>query len=305
MAPTVTWISFNQWSGCKIAGKAKVPLPTTNLHMDRAYYLTAQLEAPLYGSVQSYDGAAMSGGPLHNIAVYPKAMEQGSMFPLLRHIEIGGQSTALATLYSAYKACNWFVARNGELHKISTGARVSGAEIRNQFTPLDGKVPSKGLYWEQAKSWALMHHAVFSDPATFPAQQDFAIQYLKKTQAATETKFYKAMSLDTLRVTTSIVPVEGHLTQDEDLAMCMYHSHSVNAPAPAATILSTTLLKYSRGNIFAKTLIRALGKKKFGRWEDTVDGRNRYDRTRLAAMKSGLWPKELFTGATAIMPDNL
>jgi hypothetical protein len=305
MAPTVTWIQFNQWSGCKIAGRTKVPLPATNLHMDRAYYLTAQLEAPLYGSVQSYDGAGMSGGPLHNIAVYPKSMEQGSMFPLLRHMQIGCSSQALRTLLEAYKTKNWFIAADGKLRQIQTGALITGREIRVTFTPGDGKVPRGGDGWNQAKDWALKHHEAFADMATFNAQKDFAIEYLKKTQASVEAKFYKSMNLDTLRVDEQAAPPTNNLTLEEDLAMCMYHSHSVNGPAPAASVLEAVTSKYGRGTPFAKVLIWSLGRKKFGRWEDTVDGANRYDRTRLAALKSGLWPREFFVGASALMPENL
>jgi len=309
------WIEFNNWAGIVINGAGNVPKPTTDLHVDRAFYLTSQLEAPHFGSVQSYDGAAMSGGPLHSVAVLPKSMQQGDFFELLRHLEIAApNSTALQTLLRSYVGKGWTLARDGVLRNSKTGVAVSGAEIRNTFTPPDGKVPSSGPQFEQAKQWALLHHAVFSDATTFAGQRDFAIHNLINTRKADETLFYKTMNLNTVRVWMTVIAADAHipdeeynnhLTLQEDLAMCMYHAHSVNGPSPAAEVLKSVLPKHARGLEFAKLLIWSLGKKKFGRWEDTKDGKNRYDRTRDAALASGLWPGDFFVGATALMPKDL
>ena len=89
----------------------------------------------------------------------------------------------------------------------------------------------------------------------------------------------------------------NHLTLEEDLAMCMYHSHSVNGPAPARTVLNNVLKRRNRGEDFARLLIWSLGTKKFGRWIT-----HRYPRTRSKALQSGLWPRRFFVGKGAIMP---
>lgn len=316
----VSWISFHNYSGCRIHGTLKVSPPTDTLHMSRAYYLTAMLEAPKFGSVQSYDGAAMSGGPMHNIAVYPRGLKQGSMFPLLRALEvIEEHSTAIKDLWAAYAQVGWFVARDGKLRNWNTGKEISGKEIRDEFTPLGGKVPRSGAAWKRAKRWALLHHRVFSDPNTFKAQRNFAIDYLLRTQKSYEDAFYVDQGLDTatLRVWTpeeeslfegkkmTEAVYQNNLTLAEDLAMCMYHAHSVNGPAPARTILRKTLKRFSRGKNFASLLIWTLGTKKYGRWADTLDGKNRYDRTRYHAKKSGLWPAKFFSGSSALMPATL
>lgn len=287
----VAWRKFGEYSGCKIDGVAAVPKPDVLLHMERAYYLTALIEAPTYGAVQSYDGAAMSGGPLHNIAVYPKGMTQGSLFQLLRAIEVGAsRSDALRQLWAAYAQLGWVVTQDGLLRNAKSGQPVDGTVIRNAFTPLDGKVPQSGPQWDTASRWALAHHQVFADPATYAAQKDFAIGWLLSTQRALESTFYQGADPKLVSVG------DKGLSMAEDLAMSVYHCYSVNGPAPARDDLIAALKVSTRGPAFAKALIQHLAATAFGNWE------NRYTRTRNAAMNSGLWPKELFAGAGALFP---
>jgi hypothetical protein len=287
----VEWLKFGIYAGCKINGVAAVAKPTTLRHMDRAYYLTALVEAPTYGAVQSYDGAAMSGGPLHNIAVYPHGLTQGSLFQLLSAIEYDQvKSDALLNLWGMYRDQSWGITKgDGILRNLKTSQPVAGQLIRDTFTPLDGHVPQAGPQWEIAKRWALAHHQVFADPATYDSQRKFAIGWLLSTQRAIESTFYKGADPTTLEVGKGI-------SIEEDLAMCIYHSFSVNGPAPARDDLVAALSMSARGASLAKTLISKIASTGFGNWE------NRYIRTREYALKSGLWPVELFTGAGAIFP---
>lgn len=283
----VTWVKYKEYAGCKIDGIVPVPKPTSNVHMDRAFYLTALIEAPMYGSVQSYDGAAMSGGPLHNIAVQPRTLEQGSLFALLRHIEISTVNPAqLLDLWSAYNALGWAVTQNAVLKSKITGNTVSGAVIRNTFTPLNGNVPKAGPNWESAERWALLHHRVFAAPVTFDAQKTYAINWLLQTQKDVEDLFYQGRDPRTIT----------DLSPEEDLAMCVYHCYSVNAPAPARDELIKTLRESKTGRPFAIALLAHLAANTYGNWEV------RYTRTRNAALASGLWPKNLFAGTGAIFP---
>jgi hypothetical protein len=292
----VRWVKFKSYSGVKIAGTKDVPLPTTNLHMDRAYYLTAMLEAPKFGSVQSYDGAGMSGGPLHNIAVYPRNLKQGSLFPLLRRLEIGSASLPLEQLWSALKDQAWFVARDGLLRRTTDGTVVSGREIRNVFSPVNGRVPRRGPKREAAEQWALLFHNLLSHPSTFLAQKEFAIEYLIKSQSSVEELYYRSRDLHGLRAGFGI-------STRQDLALCVYHSFSVNGPSPAARSLQWTLnqTQHNTGLArFAPLLIWKLGTNRYGRWREA-----RYSRTRIKAYQSGLWPREYFIGKNAIMPKTL
>lgn len=307
--PKVTWARYKAFSGCRIKGGELVTTDCIDddYHMDRAYYLTSKLEAPRFGAVQSYDGAGMSGGPMHNIAVYPRSMKQGSLFPLLRHLHDTAPTVSLGDLFTAYEEENWSVERDGKLRSWTTGKLISGKEIRTIFTPPRGRVPRKGANWADAKEWALLHYHVFADPLTFAAQKEYAIKYLLRTQKSYESVFYDQIGIPPEVIHVDIdIPMEKELlTLEEDLAMCVYHSHSVNAPGPARTILKNTLKKHSRGEHFARLLIWSLGKKKYGNWQDTKDGKNRYDRTRYHARRSGLWPKEFFVGRGALMPKDL
>lgn len=315
----VRWVKFKSYSGLKISGTQTVPLPRGDLHMDRAYWLTAMLEAPKYGSVQSYDGAAMSGGPLHNIAVYPRNMKQGSLFPLLRQLEYVF-TPAVDNLWRALRDdAGWYVARDGKLRDYNTGDVISGRAIRQEFSPTDGKVPRAGSSRKQAEKWIKLFHELFSDPLTFDTQREFAIDYLIRGQQAHEAKVYahgdgdrdirlvRAPEKDSLSST--------HIPLELDLAMCVYHSHSVNAPAPARSVLVQTLKEFEavedlftqQSRLFSRRLIYLLGKKRFGRWRDTADGKNRYDRTRYWAKRRGLWPAEFFASWEdgGLMPNNL
>jgi len=287
--------TYRHYAGCLIAGTEPVSPPETNLHLERAYYLTAMIEAPLYGAVQSYDGAGMSGGPLHNIAVYPATKGQGSLFTLLRAIEYGTQgSDAVQELWKAYAQKEWYVARDGVLRHMRKGTPIPGSMIIDTFTPLGGNVPAAGALWDQAVYWATLHHRVFADPKTFHAQQEFAIDYLVSTQKIKESVFYGNMNPLTLRV--GDIADSNTLSYAEDLAMCLYHSNSVNAPAPAVSTLTKVLSVHKRGTGFAAALIKELAEHSYGNWE------TRYVRTRAAAIMADLWPLELFRGPTAVMP---
>lgn len=287
----VSWVKFRNYSGCKIAGEQRVPKPETALHMDRAYYLTALIEAPVYGAVQSYDGAAMSAGPLHNIAVLPRTMTQGSLFSLLRAVELTpGHLPPLLDLWQAYRDEGWAVTQDGRLRSNKDGRLISGQEIRNTFTPQDGRVPKQGLFWERAKKWAVLHYRLFSDPKTFDVQKDFAIDYLIRTQRDVEKLFYGDKHPKEIDVKS------GDITPEEDLAMSAYHCYSVNAPAPAKRELINTLQQSKRGKPFAATLLKNLRENTFGNWEV------RYVRTRKFAMRSELWPESFFVGKDALFP---
>ena len=268
-----------------------MPKPSDLRHMERAYYLTALIEAPTYGAVQSYDGAAMSAGPLHNIAVYPRNMQQGSMFALLRAIEVAvSGSTSLIHLWDCYARENWYVAQDGLLRHIKTGKPIEGKAIRDVFTPVEGQVPSQGVHWDTARRWAIAHYNVFADPLTYTAQKEFAIDWLLQSQRELEALFYRGLN------PKQIIAGSKDMTLEEDLAMSVYHCYSVNAPAPARTDLLAALRVSKRGLPFAKALVRQLSMTSFGNWI------NRYTRTRQAAISSGLWPKVFFEGTGALFP---
>jgi len=280
----VQWVRYKGYAGCKIDGRTPVSLPSTSLHMDRAFFLTAQLEAPRYGSVQSYDGAGLSGGPLHNIAVYPSSGTQGSLFALLSRMELARTpGFAMIALLDQYRARGWAITSKGVLSEVQTGKPVTGADILQELAPLRGVVPQTGPYWEQARRWALLHHQVFSESALFDAQKEYAINWLIQGQQNTEELFYQRRPVRTMLV-------EKDISMAEDLALCVYHAFSVNAPAIAQKILLSAI----KSKDFPKVLLGTFRASTFANWQV------RYDRTRAVALTSGLWPVALFTGPKAI-----
>ena len=310
MANPANWIKYKEYSGIRIRGTAPVPVPESDLHIDRAAFLATSLESPKMGAVQSYDRAAMSGGPFHFTAIQPKPMVQGSFFKLLRHLEVAAPCENLDTVWYALAAAGWYIARDGKLRARDTGKVISAHAIRDEFTPLGGKVPKTGKHRAQAVFWARVFHNLLADPTTFYAQQEFAIEYLLRGQKSTEVAYYNPFDLLSLRAIDlrNTKQAVASIMFPIDLALCVYHAHSVNAPGPAVKCLKSThtLFKDIRfSKEAAQYLIWRLGRYKYGRWQDTTDGRNRYDHTRHAAMRSGLWPKQLFTGKTAIMPKDL
>jgi len=285
----------DKYAGIKIAGDKPVVVPTgttRQAHMQRAFYLMAQLEAPMWGSVQSYDGAAMSGGPAHWVAVLPRTMQQGPLFQLLRRIEMV-PGAPVKPLWDALAAEGWYVARDGMLRDKKSGAVISGKAIRNAFTPQDGKVPQAGKDKLKAEKWALLFHDLLSDPKTFATQADHSIEYLIQGSEDLEMKAYrlfipKLQSPERIGIEPGVV-----LPEPVDLAMCVYHAFTPNAPAIAKQCLEATLAKVGpKPNplYFAQTLITTLGTKKYGRWADVPGTKgSRYDATRTAVRASGLW----------------
>lgn len=310
----IFWKKYKKYSGLQINGNTAVERLTKYKynHMYRAFYLTVQLEAPQWGSVQSYDGAGISGGPFHYTAYSPGSKKQGSLFSLLRAIELGlgtQQNKNLETLYTAFKKQNWFVARDGYLRRFNDGELIFGAEIRDTFAPPDGTVPEAGKHRVQAEYWAMLFHNLLGDSTTFHAQTEHAIEYLIHGQKSLEYKAYEKLTLGEIDITTPevLTVLSGNaadrskLTLEEDLAMCVYHSYSVNAPGPARKCLQEAICD---PNNISRKLIHLLGTSNYGRWHDTEDGKNRYDRTRKAAIHLGLWPAWYFYD-DGIMPENI
>ena len=297
------WVQYKTWSGIAVPGEVEFVQPETTKHMERAVWLTSRLEAPRWGSVQSYDGAGMSGGLLHNIAVQPRDMAQGSLFALIREIADDSDATAssdVQELLSGFRRVGWTLALDGKL-RFQDGVLVSGEAIRRVFTPPDGKVPRRGGYYTSAEIWALRFHNALSSQLTFRAQTRYAIRWLaagnKQDELAVYRRFVSPQLDSCIEVRSPDLPVEI------DLAMCVYHSFSVNGPAPAQTALRGALPHLATPDKFAKTLIRRLGTSTYGRWHDDPDDKkSRYDATRLAVWRSSYWPTDL---AKRLMPKDL
>lgn len=299
----VTWRKFRSWSGAKISGVKSFTLEgdQVNRHMWRSVWLTAKVEGGgKFGAVQSYDGAGISAGLEHKIAVLPKSMKQGSLWGLLRKFELHAPCDSLDRVFEALKDEKMYVAQDGSLRHWDTGKLITGRAIRDLVAPPNGRVPRKGANWETAEKWAILFHELFADPATYDTQVNSTIEYLVSNNKKNEEEAYEV----SVGVSHPTAAVYGqNISPEHDLAWCVYHSFTPNAPGMARRRLAAS--RPDGSSAYPRRLIRTLGTTNYGRWHDTFDGGNRYDRTRIYAMRSGMWPEELFNGPNAIMPKNL
>lgn len=305
----VKWYQWKNYSGFALAGAVPFERPVNPLmHIDRAVWLAGQLEAPKWGSVQGYDGCGISGGILHHIAV-GRDGSQGSFWPLIRRVfdllqaasdPREGDYIAMRSIESRLRTHDMQLTRDGKLRTVR-GLLVSGRGIRELLGDPDGKVPKRGHAAEDAKWWVESFGALLSFPRTFKAQSDYAALWLARGNSAAELAVYQRFS-KMVRLDTMLTIPPLALPHTVELAMCVYHAFSVNAPAPAAQCLEKVANETDPG-AFAKKLIRGLGTKKFGKWQDEPgDGRSRYDKTRRAVAKSGLWDSALVAD---MMPTDL
>lgn len=290
------YVTFRKWSGFRIRGTEAVKPPITDRHIDRVFYLVSKLEAPKWGSVQSYDGVAMSGGPLHNIAVYRDG-RQASLWGLLRRIELGGSNGCVVhDLWEALDARGWYISQDGRLRFCAgpdAGKLVPGKDIIEEFTGPKGKTPRRGPQAENAKRWIRLFHELLSNPDTFRAQKEYAINWLLDSHEELESEAYRVATDGQLLSGRDAADTPMYVIGEEaDLALCVYHAHSVNAPGKAKQILRRVLrMKSTDAENFAQRLIRRLGTAKYARWADTTDNKNRYDRTRIHATRYKLWSR--------------
>lgn len=308
----IQYRTYRDYAGFIVRGNIPVPIPDSNApHIVRAAYLLSQMEAANYGTVQSYDGCGISAGPLHAIAVSPSTKKQGALWGLLANIfeqVEPGDDNAVDELRAFFKNRGVVVTQNGALVYRENGRKVGGEDIRSiLFSSPNGVTPSSGPAHIVAKATVMRFHRAFSSPSTFRAQEAFTIKWLMSGRQEIEANAYSKYAKTPLRpadVSNFLSSAtQQDLGQPLDLAMCIYHAFTVNGPSPAATALGQAMVHLRSAPIaFAKTLVRRLGTSSYGRWKDTTDGNNRYDKTRKAVLRLPYWDHQL---VDELMPENL
>jgi len=322
--PEVQWRQFGDYSGPLVVGTDVIPIPISNISAEKFYWLTTKVETNgTFGTVVMFDGTALTAGPDQFIIVYPKELanedfnaadDQGPLGPLLARVLAVSTSSYAVEVKRGFAAQGWVLTPTGQLKyvdsrsvriagravQVKAGGIVHGALIRDTFTPIGGKVPRTGSQWEQASTWAFRFNRVFADPATFSTQRLYGLEHMERSfQSRRVTVAGKPLTIEkVLGVDFSTATLE----KDLELAFAVWYSNSVNAPAIALQCLQNALNAVSGDlNKLPKVLLRMLGSSNFGRWNANISG-GRWQRTRKAAMESGLWAAELFQGVGAIMP---
>ncbi len=275
-------VTYKEWAGISIVGQELWKISdSTSSHLTRAAWLTAYVETGAkIGTVQSYDGAGMSAGIEHKIAIYPKTLEQGSLWNLLGKLP---KTSKVQKLFDALEEKGWYLDERSILRKSSNGAVVPGNEIRNEFAPPNGTVPASGINYEKAVTWARLWHEAFSDKETVDVQIQQAKKSLLLSHKDIESKVYKKYaSLEDASAATT-----ANLGFELDLAMCVYHSFSVNSPTRARKVLQEVFDKNLPKRDFCKELVESLGNNTFANWKQ------RYQRTAAKIKTLEMWPKEV------------
>jgi len=316
--------SYGSYAGPSIIGSEEFDGSGAQEHWDRVLWLTSMVESGgRFGSITMYDGTAVTAGLHQAVAVYPRALryedwnatdDQGSFWQLLRRLEMIPDFPTLQDLWTALAAKNWYLATDSTLRyladatvkvknrskKVKAGDIVYGAEIREEFTPNAGKVPARGKAWEQSKAWALLFHAVFADPKSFKAQVSFGREHFEKVCR------HRTLTVSGERKTVEDWVYGGQLegfraaTDQLDLALAVWWSHSVNAPAEAYKIMKRALRSTTPDadpDKFSRLLLRYLAASKHGRWHFTEKS-GRWQRTRSTAKK--VWDSHLFNPGGAM-----
>lgn len=344
--PKAVWKQYRSFSGPVVKGTvemAELSFGDRSSHVARAFDLTSRVETGArHGAIMMADGTAVTAGLDQQIAVYPKALahedynaqnDQGGLFKLLRRMEtVDGGSIyhdQLQKVWSIFGGLlDAYVSQDGWLRyldddlvvvgkkriHVKAGDLVHGARIRDVLTPVGGKVPKNGVNWSIAKHVALVISEFMSNSDGFKAQIEFGREHLvkrtKRRKINVGTKGDKSFrDLEQLAYDGDVTACSvEHMDEALDLALCVYQSHSVNAPAVANKALARACARRNRRGVsdgdFAKHLISLLGNSKWGRWDDDIKF-GRYQRTRSAALRGGLWSRSLFVGPSAIMPRDL
>jgi hypothetical protein len=324
------WKSYGKYSGPTILGKVSIPSPTTGNTLDRQHWLTMRVETgATYGSVVMFDGTAVTAGADQFILVYPKELanedlkaadDQGPLGKLVARlcaIQDVGMQPPINALLSAFAAAGWTLSPVGELRyskaqsvalvgrkiQVNAGELVHGAVLRDTVTPVGGAVPKAGVAWQQSAKWCQLFHELFVHPAGYSTQSQYGREHLVKAYRAPRLKIApKSVEMAVFGRDVSAVKI-GECGPELDLAMGVWYSNSVNAPAIALSCLERALVG-GKGADFPRRLIRELGISTYGRW-NAMEPNGRYQRTRRLALASNLWPRALFEGRSAIMPADL
>lgn len=325
--------SIGKYSGPVIYGTNAIKFPKNPLHVGRAYWLTGQTETGnKMGSVMMADGTAFTIGIDQHIAVYPKELasedfnaadDQGGAWLLLATIEVA--HGPISRLWKALEGEGWYIAPDGSLRWIGNGEAkvrnrwmehqggdlVHGAVIRDTITPTGGIVARDSEEWWTAKKWAELFYFLTAHESTWVVQQQFGINHLihrvrtRKLRLAEHRR--KATMQQAVYGDTDVGSIHLRTTigNELDLALCIFHSYTVNAPSVAFKILERSIIStgWHPSNMgkeaytipFARDLLHRIKMSKYGRWD------KRWVRTRKAAMDVGWWPDELFKRPTGIM----
>ena len=308
-------ITFNKYAGVNIPGKESMELDVNKdgivTHAERASWLTAMVESGgKFGNVMNYDGTGITAGIHQAIAVFPRDLDStGTLWELMRDVGIACKASkcnAWDVLVDQFKRQGVIIGVDGK-PRNEKGIEVKGNALRELLTgDSNGLMPESGAGRKRAESFVFLFHDLMASPETFEAQVSFGVRHFSKW-AKRGLRFCKKWDPElTLQhfaygmEDRDLVSIRtDEMSKELDLAMCMFWSHSVNAPGYALQVFCKAADEVLSNEELPRVLVRRLATAQYGRWDDDIKN-GRYQRTRSFAMQ--IWPEELFVRKDALMP---
>lgn len=259
-------VTYKQFSGIVLSGEEPVTtwrgMNKLN-HLDRCVLLASQLEAPKWGTIQTYDGCGISGGILHHTATFPGKQDLGSLWPLLEAVEKQMGRPIIEAVQIT----------GGVPHFRATGVKLTGDNVRELFTGTkEGRTATPVPVVPMANATAV-HLALRSD-ASKPAQVDAA-----KTWLTRMTGKLSLAGIANIDIPLNRVAAKDFVPPGMELAVCVTRAFAVNNPAAARRCYTAAGSPLKPD--FIPALYRAFATD--GHWT------NRLINTTNAAARLGLW----------------
>lgn len=269
MGTDVRWSKFGIYSGPAVKGTCLYVLPENPTGFDVIAAATARPEGGSFDIVNMYDGTAVTYG------LFQWTFTSGRLHKLLAET---CRCMGLARYYNEFGcpliALTRLTVDDEDLYL--DGKRVTDFfKLRNVCTPLGGKVPRVGKYWDQSKKIALLFSKLGEDPIAQKVQMDFFRNELKKEAGLKRPKLGGDRISEYLPTCGWDTPVEGG---DCILvaAQALFWSAWQNAPRQAERCLFSALHGFEMPLNSPAGLVRfarKIGLSNFGRW-GVVKARN-------------------------------
>lgn len=169
---TITWSTYNGWSGPRTPGsRPYMPATPPTSWENVLVYTVAYPEGGAWDCIYNCDGTSTTAG------IFQWTLNSGRLQKLLEVCRTKAPNTFGATVGKLFS--DWgLTLQNGIICKGTTKL-TSKETLRAQFTPPDGHTPKTGTNWDKAEKAAIAFNALFQDPTLDTVQRDFFLNELQ------------------------------------------------------------------------------------------------------------------------------
>lgn len=168
------WVRWNGRRGWIVRDRSRSNLWTQE-QLPPHLWVVAQIEGKHRGTVQSYDGAGISGGICHHILRYPRTNSYGSLRMLLRdclydELLWNRDQDVIDRVLDAMFDFDMVMCSDGEFRGNNSLTPISASKVCTMFEQ------------KESKELVLAVHELFKHPLTIPLQIHHAQQYLDRNK---------------------------------------------------------------------------------------------------------------------------